>query len=219
MEKMLLLFFSLIVFGTACAQAPQESTESITQERDLELDAPFLDQSYDIFAVQKLAMPLAKHAYLLARQGDKEIVIREASEFSQVVTEIVSPEDALELARLLISHDIRPFLLDIYYSEVHKYVEPENKDDIVEPWFALSPEQYDAWNVREPIVTRQEDGRYKIERFVASYPRKKDENDELTPPQLLKIWEWIDAEGHYSMEIQDVVTEDKAIYNILLFTK
>jgi len=219
MRGIILLTLSVICLGTACAKTSEKPPKPMQQVRDLDVDSVFLDESCDLFAVQELTMPLAEHNYLLAKCGQKETVIRKATEFFPIVREITSADDALELVRLFTSQAIRPFLQDVYYSEVHKEVEPESEDEIVEPWFALSPEQYEEWKVQAPVVTQEEDGRYKIERFVVSYPRKEEEHGELIPPQLLKIREWVDAEGKYSMELQEVVAEDEGLQNILLFTK
>ncbi|MCP4396346.1 MAG: hypothetical protein GY801_03410, partial [bacterium] len=62
-------------------------------------------------------------------------------------------------------------------------------------------------------------GSFNIERFVASYPREEEDSENILPAQLLKIWERIDNEGRYSMEIREIVTEGEQIQSILLFTK
>ena len=215
MKLFTFIMLGFIILGTlSCACAVQK--QATEQERSLKLESTLLNENYKLFAVRGMGMPIAEHSYLLAKDGKTEIKIQTAEEFAQIVKKITSPEDALALVRLITSQEIRPFLSDVYYSEVHKKVETKSEGEQKAQWFAIEPEQYEKWNLHEPVVT-EENGLYKIERFVASYPRLKEQ--ELIPAQLLKIWEWVDAEGKYSMEIQEVIAEGDIIQKILLFTK
>lgn len=217
MQGILLFISILVILGTSCANTSQESPSPTKRETPLELGSALLDGRYELFTVQELEMPLADHRYVLAKNGETTIKIQQAEDFSQIVKEITSAEEALELVRLITSQEIRPFLTDIYYHEVEKKVESEIGDAVEPQWFALEPEQYDKWEVQEPVVTEEGDGKYKIERFVAGYSRMEEER--RIPSQLLKIWEWVDVEGNYSMKIQEVITEGEEIDKILLFTK
>ncbi len=154
---------------------------------------------------------LTSLAYLLAKTDNIEVPIRTIAEFSQVVREITSEADALEYVRLLTSQEIRPYLQDAYYAEVHKQT---GTDD---GWFAIAADQYDAWNLAEPLV-RSEQNRYTIERVVAAYPRFL-EGRPTTDAVLLKIREWVTPEGGYLMEVREIVAEGDEIYKILVFTK
>ena len=174
--KGILLFTSiLVILGTSCANTSQESPSPTKRETPLVVESALLDGRYELFTVQELEMPLAAHRYVLAKNGETTIKIRQAEDFSQIVKEISSEEEALELVRLITSQEIRPFLKDLYYHEVEKKVELKIEDAVEPQWFALEPEQYDKWAVQEPVVTEAGDGKYKIERFVAGYSRMEEE--------------------------------------------
>jgi hypothetical protein len=134
------------------------------------------------------------------------------------VKKIRTANEALELARLLSSQDIRPFLQDIFYAEVYKKVNAESRDQSIEPWFRLDAETYETFKLQPPVV-KEEEGGFSLERFVASYPRDDKESENILPAQLLKIREQIDSEGRYSMEMLKILTEGEEIHKILLFTK
>ena len=214
MKVVTIMTMLFVIFGVSCAHTVQKHPGG--QERPLKLESALFLKKYELFTVIGMGKPVAEHSYLLAKDGNSEVKIQDTESFAQIVKEIASPEDALELVRLMTSQEIRPFLSDVYYNEVHKQAKPEKEGEEEDRWFAIAPEQYDEWQLHEPIVT-EENGMYKIERFVASYPRLKEQ--ELTPAQLLKIWEWVDAEGKYSMEIQEVIAEGDEIHKLLLFTK
>lgn len=216
MKGIALVAIILVILGASCTHTVQKQPSG--QERALKPESALLEEKYELLTVQGMGMPLAEHRYLLAKDGETEIQIRNAEEFAQIVREIASPEDALELVRLLTSQEFRPFLKDIFYSEVHKKMEPKTEGDEEDRWFAIAPKQYETWKLHEPVAT-EEDAMYKIERFVASYPRVKVQEQEHTLAQLLKIWEWVDAQGKYTMEIQEVIAEGGEIQKILLFTK
>ena len=163
-------------------------------------------------------MPLAKHSYLIAKNEGKAYSIRVAAEFSRVVKAIRSTDEALELAHLLSSQELRPFLQDVFYAEVHKKSEAESTDEIIAPWFRLEAEKYEKLQLHPPIVT-SEDGRFTIERFVVSYPREDKDSEKILPAQLLKILEQIDHDGYYSMEVKEILDQGEQIQKILLFTK
>ncbi len=224
MKGLILFIMICLLFGVSCACTKNDSPPMV-RERPLELESALIDENYTLFSVQELTMPLAEHSYLLAKKDDTEVKIQQTEEFSQIVKKITSPEDALELVRLIASPEVHPLLSDVYYHEVHEQIEPEDKAtteaELTEQWFAIKPAQYEQWELHEPIVTKEEDGRYKIERFAASYPQiiQEGEKTQTTPAQLLKIWEWVDANGKYTMEIQDVIAEGSDIHKILLFTK
>jgi hypothetical protein len=94
---------------------------------------------------------------------------------------------------------------------VHKKANAEDR------WFAIEPEQYEAWELHDPLVT-EENGIYVIDRFVACYPRLI-HNKILVDAKLVKIREWVTADGKYEMEIRNTVAEGGAIRKILIFTK
>ncbi len=221
MKNVVLMSFLLIIMlGASCATTSQEEEPGkqsrakgpITRERPVEIDSGLIHDDYELFSVIEAKKPISEHAYLLAKSGNAQLEIRETKDVAQIVKAITSPEDALELARLLSSQDLRPFLKDIYYSEIHEKMKGDEKDQ----WFAIETDRYNAWKLHEPVIT-EEDGQYKIERFVASYPRIQEQPP--SPAQLLKIWEWVDAQGKYSMEIQEVIAEGEEIQKILIFTK
>ncbi|MBD3307110.1 hypothetical protein GF339_11850 [candidate division KSB3 bacterium] len=216
MKIITMITLALVGLSACCAQTGQK--QPAAQERPLTLQSPLLKDEFELFTVQEMGQPLAAHRYLLAKHDETELKIQTAAEFAPLVREITSPADALALVRLLTSQEIRPFLQDIFYSEVHKKSEPQAQAETTPEaqWFALEPEQYAQWGISEPVVTAEEES-YKIERFVASYPRTQEQ--ERTPAQLLKIWEWVDTEGQYSMEIQEVIAEGPEVRKILLFTK
>ncbi len=218
--RMICLIIAFFVgLGGLSALAADDDMEAVDRiERILELHSDILDDSYELFSVQELRMPLAKYAYLFAKKFGETHEIRTAAEFSRVVKTIQTAGDALELARLLSSQELRPFLQDVFYAEVRQKIETESKDTIVDPWFRLDAEEYEALHLHAPVVTEKE-GSFNIERFVASYPREEEDSENILPAQLLKIWERIDNEGRYSMEIREIVTEGEQIQSILLFTK
>lgn len=214
MKELIFLTLLLMVSGVSCVHT--EQTSSDIQKQQIVLDTTLLEERYSLWGVQGMGLPLAKHRYLLAQDGEQEIKIRTAEDLAPLLKEITSAEQALEFVRFLTSSEIRTFLSDIYYSEVHKKTEPANDGDREDRWFAVDAAQYEAWNMHEPLV-KALDGQYRIERFVASYPRR--ENQQITPARLLKIWEWVDSEGHYRMEIQTILAEGEPIQKILLFQK
>lgn len=208
MRMVTLLIAILAVVGVSCANTAKEPN---VQLRPITVTSTLLDERYELFGAQAMKMPLGENSYLAAKSGDTEIQIRNAQEFAQIVKGVTSPEQALELARLLTSPAIRPFLQDIYYSEVHKKAADEK-----ERWFAVEPEQYEQLNLDVPIVTKEND-RYKIERCVAAYPRIQ--GKQVSKAQLLRIWEWVDAAGKYTSEIQVILAEGESVEKLLLFTK
>lgn len=215
MKELVLLSLLSMVLGVSCAHT--EQTSSDIQKQQIVLDTPLLKEQYNLWGVQGMGLPLAEHRYLLASDGEQEIKIQKAEDFAPLVKNITSAEQALEFVRFLTSSEIRTYLSDIYYSEVHKKAGMSNESDQEEDrWFAIDTAQYDAWNVHEPLV-KAVDGQYRIERFVASYPRR--ENQQIIPARLLKIWEWVDSEGHYRMEIQTILVEGEPVQKILLFQK
>ncbi len=220
MKGITLFTITLMLLGTSCAkkmrEEPPVQEQTTTQEQPLKVETTLLNKKYDFFPRRGMGRPLAKQGYLLVKHGETELKIRTTEEFAQIVKGITSSEDALALVRLITSQQLRPFLTDVYYSEVHKKVEAKESEK-EDRGFAIEPEQYEAWKAQEPVVTEEEAGMYKIERFVASYPKMQ--GQEHTPAQLLKIWEWVDSQGKYSMEIQEVIAEGSAIQKILMFTK
>jgi hypothetical protein len=210
MKSIIICGLLLGVLGISCTPPVQEK-HSGGQERPLDIESELIQEGYEVFTVIELGKPLADHIYLLAKHGEIQLKIRDTEGFAQIVREISSQEQALELVRMLTSQEVRPFLKDIYYSEIHK---KENAED---RWFAIEPEQYEEWKFHEPVVT-EEDGVYKIERFVACYPRLL-ENKEVTQAKLVKIWEWVDSDGKYLAEIQEEIAKGDAIHKILIFTK
>ncbi|GAK55014.1 hypothetical protein U27_01845 [Candidatus Vecturithrix granuli] len=214
MKELIFLNLLLIVLGISCAHTKQMSAD--IQERPIVFDTALLEERYSLWGVQGMGLPLADHRYLLARDGEQEIKIQKAEDFAPLAKDITSAEQALEFVRFLTSTEIRTFLADIYYSEVHKKVEKADESDQEDHWFAIDAAQYEAWYMHEPLV-RELDGQYRIERFVASYPRRQ--NQKIVPPRLLKIWEWVDREGHYRMEIHSIIAEGESVQKILLFQK
>lgn len=211
MKAIMLMSLGLVMLGLSCAQDVDKSNQPLKKERALKPESTLIREEYTLSTVIEAVRPIAEHIYILAKSGETELKIRDTEGFAQVVRKISSQEQALELVRLLTSQEFRPFLKDIYYSEVHK---KENEED---RWFAIEPKQYDEWKLHEPVVT-EENGVYKIERFVACYPRLL-ENKEITQAKLVKIWEWVNSDGKYLAEIQDVIAEGDKIHKILIFTK
>jgi hypothetical protein len=199
----------LILFGISCSQTTQK--QPISRERSIKTETKLIQGGYKLSTVIEAKKPIADHTYILAKSGETQLKIQDTEGFAQILQGITSQEEALELVQLLTSQEFRPFLRDVYYSEVHKKENDEDK------WFAIEPEQYDDWNLHEPVVTEENDG-YKIERFVACYPRIT-EDKELTEARLVKIWEWVDSDGKYSAEIQEEIAKGEAIQKILIFTK
>jgi hypothetical protein len=202
------------ILGTSCACSKQ--AKSGGQEQPIKLASLLIQDKYELFSVIGGGKPIADHVYLLAKAGDTRLEIRTTKDFAQIVKGIASKDDALALVRLLTSQELRPFLRDVYYAEVHQKVEPKKQGETEDHWFAIAPQQYETWKLHEPVVT-EEQGRYKIERFVACYPQLKEKD--LTPAQLVKIWEWVDAKGAYSAEIKEVIAGGDEIHRLLLFTK
>jgi hypothetical protein len=174
-------------------------------------DSSLIREGYDLIPFIGSQKPIGDHIYLIAKSGKIELAIRTVEEFSQVIRELTSEEDALEFVRLLTSQNIRPYLKDVYYAEVHKQSDKDDK------WFAIEATQYDAWGLHEPVVT-QENGLYKIERYVATYPRYL-AGRPVTDAQLLKVREWVTPAGEYALDIREIVAEGDDIYKILVFTK
>ncbi len=218
----MLLILSLSVLASSCS-AQKSETKPESRQMPLKVASPLLKDGVEFFAVQEMTMPLGKHRALLAKENTTEMTIRTSADFSQAVKAIASPEDALSFARLITSDEIRPYLQDVYYSEVHKQAAPTVKEvngekiTVEDRWFAVEAKQYDAWKLAEPVVKTLEIGGYAIERFVASYPKVMEKN--ATPAQLLKIRETVGMNGAYTMEIVTVVAEGDAIEKMLLFTK
>jgi len=214
MKSIILMSLLLVVFGVSCAHTTQK--KPISRERSIKTESELIQTGYELSTVIEAKKPIAEHVYILAKSGETQLKIRDTEGFAQIVRGVTSKEEALELVRLLTSQKIRPFLKDVYYSEVHKKA-PKKEGEEEDRWFAIEPEQYDKWNLHEPVVT-EEDDIYKIERFVACYPRILQDKT-LTKAKLVEIWEWVDSEGKYLAEIQDVVAEGKTIRKILIFTK
>ena len=218
----MVLMLSVSLLATGCSAQKAETTPEI-RETPIKIVSPLLKDGVELFAAQEMTMPLGKHRSLQARLQTNETTIRTSADFAQVVKEIASPEDALAFARLISSEDIRPYLQDVYYSEVHKQAAPTTREVngetvlIEDRWFAVEPKQYDAWKLAEPSVKKLEIGGYAIERFVAAYPKIVEKS--ATPAQLLKIRETVGANGAYTMEIVAVIAEGAAIEKMLLFTK
>jgi hypothetical protein len=215
MKEILLFIVLCTILGVSGAHSMQAKPSG--QEHPLKIESQLIQDKYQLFAVITGGKPIAEHSYLLAKAGDTQLEIRDTKDFAQIVKGISSKEEALELVRLITSQEIRPFLRDIYYAEVHKQVEPQKEGEEKDRWFAIEPTQYDEWKLHEPVVT-DENGSYKIERFVACYPRILPQK-ELSQARLVKIWEWVDSDGNYLAEIQDVIAEGDTIHKILIFTK
>ncbi|GAK53074.1 hypothetical protein U14_04333 [Candidatus Moduliflexus flocculans] len=219
---LMILILSLSLLVSSCSAQKAETTPEI-QQTPLKITSSLLKDGVELFAAQEMTMPLGKHRSILAKTNMSDIVIRTSADFTQVVKEIASPEDALAYVRLITSEEIRPFLQDVYYAEVHKQAVPTTKEVngekiVVEDiWFAVEAKQYDAWKLAEPVVKKLEIGGYAIERFVAAYPKVMDKS--ATPAQLLKIRETVGTQGAYTMEILAVIAEGDAIEKMLLFTK
>lgn len=218
----MVLMLSVSLLATGCSAQKAETTPEI-RETPIKIASPLLKDGIELFAAQEMTMPLGKHRSLQAKLQANEITIRTSADFAQAVKEIASPEDALAFARLITSEEIRPYLQDVYYAEVHKQAAPTAKEVngetvlIEDLWFAVEPKQYDAWKLAEPVVKTLEIGGYAIERFVAAYPKVMEKT--ATPAQLLKIRETVGFQGAYTMEILAVVAEGAAIEKMLLFTK
>jgi hypothetical protein len=124
--------------GISCAQREKQALKEeqpLKDEQPLEVVSDLLQADVRLFSVIEAKKPVADHSYILAQSSDGEFTIRDAGSFTQAVREIASPEDALELVRLITSQELRPFLQDVYYAEVHKQA---NADD---RWFAIEPKQ------------------------------------------------------------------------------
>ena len=223
MKEMLFVFIaSLSLLATSCSAQKAETSPEIRQT-PLKITSPLLKDGIELFAAQEMTMPLGKHRSLQAKLQTNKMTIQTTADFAQAIKEIASPEDALAFARLITSEEIRPYLQDVYYAEVHKQAAPTAKEAngetvlIEDRWFAVEAKQYDAWKLAEPVVKKLEIGGYAIERFVAAYPKIVEKS--ATPAQLLKIRETVGANGAYTMEIVAVIAEGAAIEKMLLFTK
>jgi hypothetical protein len=215
MMKGLIIFMMLCAtLGTSCTCSRQ--VKSRGQEQPIMLASPLIQDKYELFSVIGGGKPIAENIYLLAKAGNTQLEIRNTKDFAQIVKDIASKDDALALVRLLTSQELRPFLRDVYYAEVHQKVEPKKQGEAEDRWFAIARQQYETWKLYEPLVTEAK-GQYKIERFVACYPQIKEK--ETIPAKLVKIWEWVDEKGTYSAEIKEVIAEGDTIHQILLFTK
>ena len=216
MRWIILMMLSIMLLGASCAHTVQKEPKG--NVRAIRADSQLIKKGVTLSSVQGMEMPLAEHRYLLAKtEGMTEIKIQTVEDFAKITNEILSEDNALAFVRLITSQEIRPFLSDIYYSEVHKKVEPQQEGEKEDRWFAIETRQYNVWNLHEPVVLKENDSTYKIERFVASYPHVKE--GKLTQAQLLKIWEWVDTKGNYFMEIQDVIAEGEPIQKLLFLTK
>jgi len=214
MRILTLLCLGIVILGVSCASNTGQDSQAKIEPLQGELaglDSPLIQEGFELVPVIESKKSLVGGVYLLAKTGKIEIPIRTIDEFSQVVREITSDTDALAYVRLLTSQDIRPYLQDAYYAEVHKQ---SGEDD---RWFAIAPEQYDAWSLHEPVVTLEDDV-YTIERFVAAYPRYI-EGKQATDAALLKIRERVTPTGKYLMEVRNILAEGDDIYKILVFTK
>lgn len=216
MKPIVILSIGCLMLGFSCAKVEEQSqsqtkTRPLKQEEPLKVESTLISAEYTLSTVMEAAKPISDHIYILARHGKDEIQIRNTEDFAQIVREITSSEEALEFVRLLDSQAIRPFLQDIYYSEVHRKTDAEDR------WFAIEPKQYEAWNLHEPVVS-EDNGIYTIERFVACYPRLI-HNKVITDAKLIKIREWVAPDGKYDAEIRDTVVEGEEIRKILIFTK
>ena len=209
MKVVILISIFLLSFNRSCAQTVPK--EPIKQEQTIKITSALIQDGYEIFSVVEAKRPIAENVYLLAKRGETQLKIQDTAEFAQLVRGIASKEAALEFVRLLTAQEIRPFLRDVYYSEVHK------KEGEKDQWFAIEPTQYEQWNLHDPVVT-EENGVYKIERFVACYPRIL-QTKALTQARLVKIWEWVSPDGKYLAEIQEVLAEGDQIQKMLIFTK
>lgn len=204
--------FCVVVLLCATSCAPHQSRESAPEMVAFQpVTHPLLTEGVELVPVMEAKKSLNKDAYLLARSGDTDFPVRRTVEFSGIVEEIASEADALEYARLLTSPEIRPYLSDVYYAEIHKHTGPDDRG------FAIPPDQYDAWNLFEPVVMT-ENGLYVIERVVAAYPRFL-EGRPVTNAALLRIREWITPDGGYLMEVRDIIAEGDEVYKFLVFTK
>ena len=206
-------FLTIGIIATACC-APKNVTPETGRAAPVEV--ALLREGVSVVGVKTPRKPLSAHVYLLVNDGKKEHRIRTSQELPPFLNAISSPELALAYVRFISSQEIRPYLTDMYYTEVQRQAEGKPAANAEPSWFTLTAAQYKTWQVHEPVVTT-DGARYKIERFVASYPRVKDET--RLPAQLLKIWEWVEPTGKYTMEIQQVITEGQAIHSILMFTK
>ena len=208
MRNLSVLCLGLLVFGVSCASSVgQEPMAKIVPAEGHAL----VPENYELVPVIESKKSLTSQPYLSAKTDKGEMPIRTVADFSQVVREITSEADALEYVRLLTSQEIRPYLQDAYYAEVHKQT---GVDDV---WFAIAADQYDAWNLAEPVVGSEQHW-YVIERVVAAYPRFL-EGRPATDAALLKIREWVTPSGGYLMEVREIVAEGDEIYKILVFTK
>lgn len=210
----MMMILLCLLGGISCAQVEEQASKEeqpLKNEQPLEIVSDLLQADVSLFSVIEARKPIADHTYILAQSKDGELTIRDTESFAQIVREIASPEDALELVRLVTSQELRPFLQDIYYAEVHKKA---NADD---RWFAIEPEQYDEWNLHEPVIT-EENGIYQIDRVVACYPRLI-HGKIITKSKLVEIREWVSPDGKYIAEIRDIITEADEIRKILVFTK
>ncbi len=209
MRRISLLCLGILLIAVSCASnTKQEPMADIVPSQT---HHALIQDGYELVPVFESPKSLTSVAYLLARTGKIEIPIRTIAEFAQVVRDITSEAEALEYVRLLTAQDIRPYLQDAYYAEIHKQTGPDDH------WFAIAPERYNAWNLAEPVVTT-ENNRFVIDRIVAAYPRFL-EGRPTNDAALLKIREWVTPSGGYLMEIRDIIAEGDEIYKILVFTK
>ena len=203
--------FLCILVGVSCANTVQEQETVMKNEQPVTIETNLFQEGYDIFATREARKPIAQHSYLLAKSEEAAIKIRNTMELSQIVREITSTEDALALVRLIASQQLRPFLQDVYYAEVHQKA---NQDDL---WFAIEKSQYEHWQLHAPSIT-EEEGVYTIDRVVACYPRLI-HGKILTEAKLVNIREWVAPDGSYVAEIRSIIAEGEDIQKILLITK
>lgn len=210
MQKLFVLSLGLLILGVSCASNTKQ--EPMAKTAPTQTKHALIQDGYELIPVIASQKSLADDlAYLLAKTGKIEIPIRTIAEFAQVVRDITSETEALEYVRLITSAEIRPYLRDAYYAEVHKQTGPDDRG------FAITPERYNAWNLNEPVVTTANNG-FIIERVVAAYPRFL-EGRPTADAALLKIREWVTPAGGYLMEVRDIIAEGDEIYKILVFTK
>lgn len=207
------ILFSIVNLSCASTMEPTKKGEQpVLSEQPLAITSPLLKTGYTFFGAKEAKKSLTNQGYLIARSQGTELNIQDTAGFAQVVHGVASKAEALELVRLLTSQELRPFLKDVYYTEVHKQTDPQDR------WFAIETKQYDAWSLHDPIITEAKNGIYIIERFVACYPRVI-HGKFLTEAKLVKIREWVSSEGQYAAEILNTLDEGDAIHKLLIFTK
>ena len=121
MKTIMLMSLLLVVFGVSCAHTAtvkktSEKTSEKTlrgQARPIKKESELIQEGYELFAVIEPGKPLVDHTYILAKDKNTQLEIRDAEGFSQIIRGVSSNEEALELVRLLTSQEIRRYLPDI----------------------------------------------------------------------------------------------------------